>query len=408
MRSGLLAAGVATALLVGALPTAAQETRYHVLYDVRLVPTEKVARVSIQLGDGAQQLRRIRFKIDPERHRDFEGSGEVAVEGSEVEWTPPSVGGSLRYRFRIDHLRDRRSYDSRCAANWALFRGDDLVPPARVVTRVGALSRSRLRLRLPEGWSVAVPYARAADGTFTLDHPDRGFDRPIGWFVAGKLGVVRERIAGTRVSVAGPTRQGLRRLDLLALLRWTLPELRDALGTLPERLLVVGAGDPMWRGGLSGPNSLYVHAARPLISSDGTSPLLHELVHSVLRARPAADADWIIEGLAEYYSLQLLVRSRTVSRRRYQKTLARLTARGERASKLRIAEASGATTARAVAVLDRLNGAIEKASDGENDLDDVLRALLEERSPITTERFRVLAEQAAGRSLKSFFERYVP
>ena len=43
------------------------------------------------------------------------------------------------------------------------------------------------------------------------------------------------------------------------------------------RLLIVSAGDPMWRGGLSGPSSMFLHSDRPLISENRTSTLLHEL-----------------------------------------------------------------------------------------------------------------------------------
>ena len=57
---------------------------------------------------------------------------------------------------------------------------------------------------------------------------------------------------------------------LLAFLRWNLPALVDIFPDFPERVLVVSAGDPMWRGGLSGPGSLYIHAERPLISGNGT------------------------------------------------------------------------------------------------------------------------------------------
>ena len=56
--------------------------------------------------------------------------------------------------FRIDHLRDARRYDARCAKTWAIFRGEDLVPPARVLVDDGGAARARrLRVRLPEGWT---------------------------------------------------------------------------------------------------------------------------------------------------------------------------------------------------------------------------------------------------------------
>jgi len=72
----------------------------------------------------------------------------------------------------------------------------------------------------------------------------------------GKLGVRRERVAGVRVAIAGPEDQQIRRLDMLALLNWTLPELARIVPELPPRLTVVSAGEPMWRGGLSGPQSI--------------------------------------------------------------------------------------------------------------------------------------------------------
>jgi hypothetical protein len=62
----------------------------------------------------------------------------------------------------------------------------------------------------------------------------------------------------------------------------------------------------MWRGGLPGPASLYLHADRPLISGNSTSTLLHELVHVAQSYRAAKDEDWIVEGIAEYDTLERL------------------------------------------------------------------------------------------------------
>ena len=60
---------------------------------------------------------------------------------------------------------------------------------------------------------------------------------------------------------------------------------------------VVGAADPMWRGGLSASNSLFLHADRPLISENGTSTLVHELTHVITRVR-GADGDVSVLDLA--------------------------------------------------------------------------------------------------------------
>jgi hypothetical protein len=404
-----LAGLAALAQASGAQPPAAVPApqSFDLEYEVRLLPTEGVARVAIHLRDPTHQVGSIAFQIDRERQRDFEGDGSVApsAAGDQVEWRPPDEGGTLRYVVRINHLRDEKSYDARCAPDWAIFRGDDLVPPARLRAEKGSASRARLRLRLPKGWQAVAPYPRDEGGAFLIAHLDRRFDRPTGWIAVGRLGVLRERVAGTRVAVAGPTGQRLRRLDLLALLRWTLPSLREITGGLPARLLVVGAGDPMWRGGLSGPNSVFVHASLPLISRDGTSPLLHELMHATLGISPGPGGDWIVEGLAEAYSLELLVRSRTFSKKRYQKVLAQIAARGREAPRLEVDRSSGATTARAVTVLRALDREILDGSRGVRSLDDVVRILYQQQGEVTTQRLRQIAEDLSGRDLRAFFRR---
>lgn len=399
--------GAPFALVIAGAAPAQEDVVYQVDYEARIVPTERAAHVSVRLRDPQGLLREIQWRIDPERHRDFTGDGSIQVDGDVVRWTPAAGVTTLRYVFRIDHLRDERSYDARCAESWALFRGDDLVPPAKVRTAAGARSTSRLRLRLPDGWSVATPYERADDGFFRIDHPHRRFDRPTGWLVVGRLGVVRETVAGSRVAVAGPVGQRLRRLDILALVRWTLPSLREMVGDLPDRLLVVGAGDPMWRGGLSGPRSVFIHSSRPLISEDGTSPVLHELVHAALGLEPGAGGDWIIEGLAELYSQEALVRSRTVSRKRHAKALARMEERGRQARSLEVAEALGPITARGVTVLRALDAEIRERTGGEQGLENAVRVLLESRPDVTTDRLRAAAEQVSGADLSAFFRRHV-
>ncbi|MCZ7620746.1 MAG: hypothetical protein M5U32_21410 [Myxococcota bacterium] len=291
----LLLAGPATGTAQTPDVVTTPEITYDVDYEVRIVPTERSARVTIRITDPSNGLLSLRFRHDPERHVGFSGDGDVLVEDQWVAWTPPKLGGRLRYTVRIDHLRNAESYDSRSTRHWALLRGDALVPPASVRTDRMAHSVSKLRLRLPEGWSAVLPYERVADGLYAIDNPRRRFDRPVGWMLFGRLGVVRERVAGTRIAIGGPVGQGMRRKDQLALLRWTLPALRE-IAPLPERIAIVGAADPMWRGGLSGPNSAYLHASLPLISEDGTSPLLHEMVHVWMGARSGADGDWIVEG----------------------------------------------------------------------------------------------------------------
>jgi hypothetical protein len=404
MRTRAVALALAILALAAAAFAQAQPatSAYVTTFEARLVPSERIAQASIRLGEGALSVRFIELQIDPARHVGFRGDGKVVVKGSVVRWEPPARGGVLRYTFRIDNLRTSSAYDARCADDWAVFRGDDLFPPARVRSTVFARSRSTLRLRVPEGWKIAVPFAQISEGTYQVENPQRSFDRPVGWFALGRIGVLRERIAGVHVAVAGPVGQGVRRLDTLALLRWTLPKLRAVLGQLPERILVVAADDPMWRGGLSGPSSVFVHADRPLITPDVTSPILHELFHAVTRARAGPDGDWVVEGLAEYYGLELLVRSRSVSKRRYERAVEAIERKG-RGTPLAGRRSSGAATARAVTVLRALDAKIREDTEQRLSLDAVVAVLARQPEDVTTAGFKTTAERVTGLDLDSFF-----
>jgi hypothetical protein len=407
-RAFLLCAALAAALDARAQAPAAAAPEYDVRFEIRLVPTEKSAHVAIHLTDPRRAVHWLRFRSDPERQLAFRGDGRVDVtqeNGAEIVlWTPPRGGGALRWVARVDHLRDESSYDARATRDWALARADDLVPPVRVTTEDGAQSRARLQLVLPQSWSALVPYPPLPDGTWSVDRPERRFDRPVGWILAGRIGVLRERVAGVRVAIGSPAGHGVRREDMLALLRWTLPALRK-IAPLPERLAIVGADDPMWRGGLSAPRSAYLHADLPLIERDGTSPLLHELMHVILRARSGERGDWIVEGLAELYSVELLLRSKTLSRRRAERSWERIAAKGREAKSLFVESADAAVAARAVGLLRELDAEIRRVSGGQKSLDDVVRALVEAPAAISLAHFREVAERVAGQPLPAFFDR---
>ena len=402
-----LARGGAAAEQPAAHPPAAHPPSFDFHVEARIVPSERAAHVTLELGKGSQRVVWLRFRIDPKRQLLFRGDGDVKTEGAHVTWTPPPGGGKLTYVFRIDHLRDARRYDARCAKTWAIFRGEDLVPPARMRVRGGARSRTRLVVKLPESWSLVTPYAKLTSGEYRVQH-HRRLNRPTGWMIAGDLGVLREDVAGVKVAIAGPRAMGVRREDMLALLHWTLPTLRQILGILPERLTVVSAYDPMWRGGLSGPDSLFIHAHRPLISEDGPSPLLHEVMHVALGLRPGNDGDWAIEGLAQYYSLELLARSHTISPERAKRAYGAQALRGNEATHLRSKSVSGAGTARALTALHALDQEIHSATHGAKSLDDVVRILVVEGGVITTDRMQQISERVAGEDLSTFFKTQIP
>ncbi len=370
---------------------------YRVDYLVGFEPDTGEATVALTVEPGSGYPQRLRFSIDPERHHGFDGDGRLAIEPAEVTWRPPRDGGALRFRYRVDRLRDPGEYAARMTEAWALLRIDRLIPPVAVLAPNQAVSEATLRFALPPGWSnVDVGYRfDPALGGFPIRNAGRRFQRPLGWMIAGQVGTRREFIDDMEVSVAAPKGDGLRRNDVLAVVNSSAPALRDALGRLPDKLLIVGAGDPMWRGGLSGPNSLFLHADRPLVSENGTSTLVHEMFHVSSRIRGARADDWIAEGLAEFYSIELLRRSGLISESRADKAFGWMANHGRSIRALQARNSAGPRTARAVTLFKALDDEIRRRTDERRDLDDVVQRLLD-RGRVSTAMLRAAAADVIG------------
>ncbi len=138
-----------------------------------------------------------------------------------------------------------------------------------------------------------------------------------------------------------------------------------------------------------------------MISENGTSTLLHELIHVVTRIRGEdPEDDWLAEGLAEFYAVELLYRAGGMTKSRHQRTLDWLRSWGKRVKSLRKKRSSGQITARAVILLRAVDLEIRRKTDGRRDIDDVTRILM--RNPkVSTAEFIAAAESVAGGELKS-------
>jgi hypothetical protein len=390
-----------TAFLCGCGAPAAEPLpateRYGLTYAVTPEPGDGTVLVELTVTQDNDLLREMRFEANPAQLLDITADGQLTVNDQRVRWIPPAAGGVLRWRAVVPSRRNGNGHDAWLATDWGLFRAEDIIPRAATRTLIGASSHTVLLFHLPVGWSAVTEY-RGANDEFAVAKSNRRFAQPSGWIVMGELGVRRETIAGTRVAIAAPENQGVRRMDMLALLSWTLPELAGVIDEMPARLTIVSAGSPMWRGGLSAPQSIYMHADRPLISENGTSTLLHEVMHVAMGASATGDYDWIVEGLAEYYSLQLLMRSGSVSARRYERALAQQASWAEDAPSLCGQFSSGPSTALAVTIFSRLDTEIRDKSKNKNSLDDVLREMLRSASPIDLNLLSNIAADTLGQN----------
>lgn len=366
----VLAPGIAFA---GEVPT------YSLKYTVELRPEKGNARVTM-LVDKGDVLQHLSFKVKPGVHSNITANGKLVIKDGRATWTPPARNARLRLTVKINHERDPGEFDARMTKDWAIFRGDDIIPPMFTDTADGALSNATVRFKLPDDWSIETGWPRKSGTTFRVDNPERRFDRPVGWMIAGKLGTRRTQVGNTNVAVSAPLGENVRRMDALTFLTFVWPQMQAAFGQTPDKLLIVGAGDPMWRGGLSASNSLFLHADRPLVSENGTSPLVHELVHMVtrisgVRGKDRSD-DWIAEGLAEFYSFELIYRAGAMTSERREQIVTRLARWGDEVTDLRQSRSTGRVTARAVVLVNDLDKEIRLRSKNKHTIDDVVRALI--------------------------------
>lgn len=362
------------------------DNTYSLHYTVSINRDSTNADVSMALQQSAGQVREISFAASGLELQD--GSNDWEIKGSRVHWSPDSENATISWTVSIPNQRNDNGYDAWLDSDWGIFRAEDIIPRVRSRVVRGAQSRTTLSFELPSDWSFVTEYSSVSD-PIRIDNPARQLDQPTGWIGIGDLGIRRETIAGTKVAVVGPKGQAIRRMDMLALLNWALPELEAVLSAPLPRVTIFSADDPMWRGGLSAPASVFIHADRPLISENATSTLIHELMHIALRLEVADNHDWITEGLAEYYSLELLQRSGAITARRYRQALDDQAAWAKQSNQLCGPRSSGATTALAVTLFRRLDVEIRKASSGKSSLDDAVVELLQQQTEVDLIALRV-------------------
>lgn len=368
---------------------------YRLDYDVTINADAQTVDVRLTLRQSRYLLREMSF--DTDRIASVDGDGELEIENGRATWLPPENGGVLSWQVFVPHERNGSGFDAWLDNDWGLFRAEDIIPRAATRTLKGATADASLSFALPQSWSAVTEYAKK-DERFPVRKAERRFDQPSGWIVVGELGVRRERVAGVRVAVAAPNGESVRRLDMLAMLNWTLPELARIVPAMPPRLTIVSAGEPMWRGGLSAPQSIYIHKDRPLISENGTSTLMHELMHVTIGRVAAPGHDWVVEGFAEYYALRLLHQSGTLSPARFERAIEDQREWSKSADKLCGPRSQASTTALAVIRLHALDAEIRKATDEASTLDDVLQVLLVEETPLELETLRNAATSVMGKN----------
>lgn len=370
----------------------------------------EVAQVRWELS-GIDEVKSLQLHVAA-RLDQFRGTGKLEPVPDGLHWTPGGPYAHLTYRVKINHVRGQHQrYDSYAARDWIVTGARDLFPhiTIHVDPRHGdrPTSRARLIFRLPPGWRSAAALPAIGPDTYRLAEPGKILARPRGWFALGKLAVDRQEIADIMLQVARAPGADLQPQQLFHFLDGTLPALRALLRAEPETILVVSAPDPMWHGGISGEHSFFMHGKRPLRTPDQTSPYLHELFHVLQPYKPAADADWIEEGLAEFYSLELQRRAGLIDAGAHRRALGYFARFDLWNVNLTQQQDNAATNNSAPLVMYALDQHIQHATAGKARLDDVVTQLAKPGEEVDTARFLDIVNHVSGKNFAKFFDRHV-
>lgn len=409
-RPDLLALAVLAGFLV---PQSALAAAAHLRFELDLRRGESSTAARIIVRQDSAALREI--VLDGARLQKATGDGEIVLKQGQLRWEPPATGGTLRYQVTLSHRRQGKNAagnDAWVGEQFAVFRGEDAFPIRAWRRSKDSGLTGELLVRRPDNWRLITPYLPDALGRMAIRNPGKRLARPIGWITAGDLGTRRDTIADIEITVTAPRGERMERVGMLGLLRWTLPQLVQQLATAesrPRYISIVAAGSPLWLGALSAPNSIFVHTDRPLISENGTSTIVHEMVHVLLADLDTPrDQDWIDEGLAEYLSLRALKDSGTISAVRYEATIAEFRRWGSAVTSLQATSSTGPVTARAVTVFADLDTELRKAGRNGQSLAVVIRGLLESTRRVDLATLRLAARRVLGRDSLALAPAAVP
>ncbi|MBI4517026.1 MAG: hypothetical protein HY699_14555 [Deltaproteobacteria bacterium] len=411
-RCPWLLLALAAALAVVAPALAASKSTFAIDYIVTIAAKDpRRALVRWELS-GIDEIEDFRLRFPAERFEGFAGSGTLEHAPGSIRWVPGGPYAHLSYQVRIDHQRGRQQrHDSYAGTDWVITRARDLFP--RILLnytprgKQAPKSRARLIFRLPAGWRSAAAHEAIGTNIYLLIEPGKVLDRPRGWIALGNLEMERQEIAGIMLQAARVPGGTVPLAELLRFYDRTLPVARKLFPEAPERILIVSAGDPMWRGGISGAGSFFIHAGRPLRTADKTSPYLHELFHVLQPYRAAADADWIEEGLAEYYALELQRRSGLLDATGFGRGLDYFQRYGLWQVDMTKQYDNRATNNSAPLLMYDLDQRIQRATAGSRRLDDVVMELARNRTTVDTTKFRRVVESISGKKFGVFFRRHV-
>lgn len=435
----LQARGLFKALaLTIALPWAAAPARaavdevsnFSIHYQVRVSKSNPLQpRVSVDLR-GADEVTAITSMLTENRYLRFNGDGQITQIGTDILWKPKGLFSTLNYDVMVPHERRKGVYDSYGKKDWVITRTSDLFPRKRITYGKPAKSYTTVGFELPEGWDVVSAMPKVDETSFRAPLTDASYDWPTGWLIYGKVAMTIIKAEDARITLAYPEAfvRASKRSDAERVakrkkyLDWFNAKIRQAdeiyskviplmtkfLPRYAKSFLIIMGKDPMWHGGLSGEDSLYIHRGVPNISKDNTSTLVHEYFHVCAGfTKDPRDAEWIVEGLAEYFSIRLLYEAGILNLEKFREGIDMLASQGSWGANLTRSHKKQVLYKNSPVVFYYFDELIRAETLGKKSLKDVMPLLAGLDKPVSTAIFRAELEKVRGAPMGPEFAAYV-
>jgi hypothetical protein len=400
---------------------------HHVTVSKKTIATPKV-KVNLR---GANEVKMVTFILERGRYRYFNGNGQITQLGSDVIWTPGHLNASLEYEVILPHERKKDVYDSFGKKDWFITRTNDLFAYKKFAFRRSSKSLTTVSFDLPSGWEVETEMLPFGQQTYrTQSFPGHRYEWPTGWIIFGRIERTIAKADDVVITIAYPKaflentsriaksghilplspaeRFSQKMAQAQEIYEKVIPLMKKFLPQYARRFLVIYGEKPMWMGGLSGENSLFINRRISNLSKDYSSTLVHEFFHVCQGFKKnKKDGEWLVEGLAEYFSLLLLEEAGITTPQQFRAGIESYKKNGQWNVNLTKSFKKAVLYENAPLIFFTLDEMIKEKTQGQKSLKNVMAALALETDAVGTKEFREAAELVYGDSLKSFFITHV-
>ena len=321
----------------------------------------------------------------------------------------------VRLNIPIEYKKDMRSYSTK---NWAVTDTTSLFPSLSFAKYPHANFRFILYFDIPPTWKVVSEMEKIGEREYRSYYS--GIVKPEGIIGMGDFEIFEKEGYGKRFVLARYGKSPADPEDVLEMfikLTPTLSEMTDS--DVGEKIVIINAPKPMYVG-FAKSDSIFVNVEDPVLGDGSRSVYAHEYVHLFQKwygtygiDKKNGNAEWIKEGIAEYYSSKALLDAGYITEDEHTEFLKDYYYKSE---KFRSESLSNTTRendmpiyVKGTVIIWKLDNLIYEITGGKKDFSDVLKKTNRDfnKKKLNNQEFEQIIEEVSGTDFQEFFQKYV-